>query len=60
MIFILRDYKARTTIIIFNKTFNIFKKFGLLINAINDFVLFNYFKIFNIKRIMRKSKYLKT
>ena len=47
-------------IIIFNKAFNILRKFELLINIINDFILFRYFKMFDIKKIMRKNEKFKT
>ena len=44
----------------FNKAFNIIKKFESLINIINDFILFRYFKMFDIKKIVRKNENLKT
>ena len=34
----------------FDKAFNIFRKSKLLINAINDFVLFRYFKVPYVKK----------
>ena len=45
---------------IFNKTFDIFEKSRLLINTINDFILFRYFKMFCVKKIIRERKNIKT
>ena len=60
MIFILKNLKLKIIIIIFNEAFNIVRKLKLLIITINDFVLFYYFKIFKIKRIVRKRENIKT
>lgn len=58
--FILKDLKSRVIIIISNKTFFIVRKLELLINAINDFVVFYYFKMFDNKIIVYKIKNIKT
>ena len=60
MIFILKNLYSKTIMIISNKAFNIIRKVELLINAINDFVLFNYIKTFYIREIVNKKKYIKT
>ena len=60
MIFILRNLRSKTIIIISNKTFNIVRKIESLINAINNFILFRYLEVFYIERIVNKSKYIKT
>ena len=46
--------------IILNKTFNIIRKTELLINAINNFILFRCFKISYIEEIINKNEYIKT
>ena len=60
MIFILKDFRSRIIIIIFNKTFNIIREIELLISATNNFILFRCFEISYIERIINKSKYIKT
>ena len=60
MIFILKDLKSKTIIIIFNKTLDIVQKSKLLINAINDFILFRCIKMLKIEKIVRKYKNIKT
>ena len=57
MIFILKDLQSKIIIIIFNKSFDIVRKIGPLINAINNFILFRYFEI--IEKIIKKNKYIK-
>ena len=60
MIFVLKDFRSRTIITISNKTFNIVREIELLINATNNLVLFRYFKMSYIKKIINKSEYVKT
>ena len=59
MIFVLKDFRSRIIMTILNEAFNIVRKIELLINATNNFVLFRYFEMPYIKRIINKNKYIK-
>ena len=60
MIFVLKAFRLKIIIIILNKTFNIVREIELLINAINNFILFRYFEMFYVEKIINKSKYVET
>lgn len=49
--FILKDLRSKTIIIISDKSLNIVREFELLMNAINNLVLFRYFEMFYIEKL---------
>ena len=55
----MKNLRSKIIITISNKTFNIIRKIELLINATNNFILFHYFEMFYIKKIVNKNEYIK-
>ena len=56
MILILKYFKSFTLIIISHETFYRVDQIKLSINAFNEIVLFNFFEMFYIKRVVSQLK----